>query len=95
MNEIDRDLRRSVGLTPDRTLHRIVQRTGHLVTQGQLETAGKAYTRATVWTAAAHAVIDGIRMVGRTVWKLATVAAVGFAGVWLYLHWGQLMRWMQ
>lgn len=89
------DIRRSIGMTPERTLQRIVHRAGHIVTEGQIETAGKAYVHATVWSAAAHAVIDGVRLVGRTLWVLATYAAVAFAGLWVYLHWRDITRWMQ
>lgn len=94
MNQIDSDLRRSVGLTPERTLHRIVQRTGHLVTEGQIETAGKAYVKAGVWTMLAAALIDGMRLVGRTVWILATLAALGFAAAWVAKHWPAIERWL-
>lgn len=94
MNQIDRDLRRSVGITPERTLHRIVHKPGHLVTEGQIETAGKAYVKAGVWTMLAAALIDGMRLVGRTVWKLATLTAVIAAGVWAFNHWHAIIRWL-
>lgn len=88
------DLRRSVGMVPERTLHRIVQKTGHVVTEGQIETAGKAYVKASIWTMVAEAIIDGMRLVGRTVWILATYAAVIAAGVWAFKHWDAIMRWL-
>lgn len=93
MNTHD-DLRRSIGHAPERTLQRIVQRTGHIVTEGQIETAGKAYMKASVFTMAAEAVIDGVRLVGRTLWILATYAAVIAGGVWAFKHWPAIMRWL-
>lgn len=93
MNEIDRDLRRSIGMPPERTLHRIVRRTGHAVTEGQIETAGKAYVRASIWTLAAEAVIDGVRLVGRTLWVLAVAASLAAFGLWAFKHWPTIMRW--
>lgn len=88
------DLRRSVGALPERTLHRIVQRPGRLATEGQIETAGRAYVHATVWSAAAHALIDGARLVGRTLWLMAALAAIATATAWLYKHWPAVIRWL-
>lgn len=95
MNDTRNELRRSMGFAPERMVHRILERTGHIVTEGQIETAGKTYVQASVWTAAAYAVIDGARLVGRTLWILATLASIGFAGTWLYLHWPQVVRWLK
>ena len=94
MNDPRNDLRRSIGHTPERTLHRIVQRTGHVVTEGQIETAGKAYVKATVWTMAADLVLDGLRLVGRTLWTVATVLALGAFGLWAWKHWPAILRWL-
>lgn len=94
MNEIQRDIRRAVGLTPERTLHRVVQRTGHVVTEGQIETAGKAYVKASVWTMGAEAVIDGLRLVGRTLWTLGVLAGLGYAGLMIWKHWHAIVRWL-
>lgn len=94
MNDVQNDIRRAVGLTPERTLHRIVQRTGHIVTEGQIETAGKAYVKASVWTMGAEAVIDGLRLVGRTLWMLAVIAGLGYAGLMIWKHWPAIVRWL-
>lgn len=95
MNDIQNDLRRSVGYTAAPTVRRIIEKRGAILTEGQIETAGKAYVRATVWTMAADLVLDGLRLVARTVWMLATYAAVIAAGVWTYQHWAAILRWLK
>jgi len=94
MNEIQDDMRRSLGHTPARALHSIVQRTGHVVTEGQIETAGKAYVKASVWTMGAEAVIDGLRLVGRTLWMAAVYAGLAYAGLMIWKHWPAIVRWL-
>lgn len=82
MNDIDRDLRRSVGLTPERTLHRIVQKTGHAVTERQIEAAGRAYVSASIRLMLVNLGFDALRAVARLVW---TVAILGMIAASVYL----------
>jgi hypothetical protein len=93
MNDIQRSVYK-LGDTAPATVRKIIERRSPLVTEGQIETAGKAYVKASVWTMVAEAIIDGARLVGRTVWILATYAAVIAAGVWAFKHWDAIMRWL-
>lgn len=93
MNDLQNDIRRSMGLTPERTVQRILHRTGHVVTEGQIETAGKTYTKASVATAALLAVIDAGRVMGRTLWRAITLAAAGLATLWVLQHLPAILAW--
>lgn len=94
MNDLQDDLRRSIGYVAAPKVRKIIERKSPLLTEGQIETAGRAYVKASVWTMAAEAIIDGARLVGRTVWILSTYAAVIAAGLWVYKHWPAIMRWL-
>jgi hypothetical protein len=94
MNDLQNDLRRSIGYVAAPKVRKIIERPSPLVTEGQIETAGKAYVKASVWTMAAEALIDGARLVGRTVWILGTYAAVILVGLWAFKHWPAIMRWL-
>lgn len=56
-----------------------------------IEKIGNTTTRASVAIAAGHAIIDASRVVGRTVWNIATVTAVATAALWLWLHWEEVL----
>lgn len=94
MNDLQNDIRRSIGYVAAPKVRQIIERKSPLVTEGQLETAGRAYVHATVWSAAAHAVIDAARVVGRTIWKVTTWTAVGFAALWVVKHLPEILAWL-
>lgn len=75
-------------------MRRIIEKRGSILTEGQIETAGKAYVQATVWTMAADLVLDGVRVVGRTMWRLAILAGLGYGALWIFIHWPQIARWL-
>ena len=79
---------------PTRQALRVIERHGPAVTQAQIETAGRSYTRATVTIAALHALIDGMRVVMGTLWKIATIAAVAAGIAWGFLHQAQVKAWL-
>ena len=81
-------------IRPTRVVERYATRTGQAITAQQIETAGKTYTSAAVKIAALHALIDAARVMGRTIWKLAVIASVGTAALWLHLHWASVLRWL-
>lgn len=95
MNEIQNELRRSIGHQAERTALRIVNNRGQVLTEGQIEQAGQTYVKASVWTMTAALVLDGIRTVIRTVWTVLTVGAVGATALWLLLHWQQVKAFLK
>jgi len=62
-----------------------VQR-GSLLTQGQIETAGKAWVRASVTTELAYALIGGLKRVGRTLWWFTVAGFIVFGTLWGVIH---------
>lgn len=95
MNDLQKDIRRSLGYTAAPTVRRVIEKRGAILTEGQIETAGKTYVQATVWTMAADLVLDGVRVVGRTVWRLAMLAGLGYGALWIFIHWTQIERWLK
>lgn len=66
----------------------------YLVRADNFQTAGKAYTRATITTAAALACIDAVKTIARTIWAFAVLATAATATAWAYLHWHQIKTWL-
>lgn len=92
MNEVQEQLRRSVGHHAERAALRVINNKGPMLTEGQIYQAGHTYVKASVWTMTASLVLDGIRTVMRTVWTVATYAAVGAGGLWIALHLEQITK---
>lgn len=89
MNDTRKDMLRTINAVRPQ-LHKGPR--APILTEGQIETAGRTYVRATVWTEAAYLVLDTVRTIGRTLWVLATYAAIAAAAVWTYLNWPTVQR---
>lgn len=76
-------------------LARIINTRGQVITEGQIDQAGKTYIKATIATAIISLVADGIRAIARAILGLACVAGVTGAAIWAAKNGDQIARWLK